>query len=86
MYNSAPGLLTYITEYINIMPVSARPKTQIIATRVSDELRESFVQKASKFDAPSTVLRQLIEAFVENRLIISPPATKGTIFHDRAKN
>jgi len=44
-----------------------------LATRVSTEIKDAFIKKASKYDDPATVHRELINAFVEDRLTMTPP-------------
>jgi hypothetical protein len=39
-------------------------------------MHSKFHAKAKKFGIPSDVLRELIEAFLENRLTITPPVTR----------
>ena len=56
-------------------------KTRLVSylgTRVSSEMRTAFVKKARKTDGmdQSDVLRELIHAYVENRLTIQPATTK----------
>ena len=49
-------------------------RTKHIGVRVKPELHEAFMLKAEPVNRPSTVLRELISAFVENRkpVIIHP--------------
>ena len=56
-------------------------KTRLVSylgTRVSSEMRTAFVKKARKTDGmdQSDVLRELIHAYVENRLTIQPATPK----------
>lgn len=56
-------------------------KTRLVSylgTRVSSEMRTRFVKKARKTDGmdQSEVLRELIHAYVENRLSIQPATPK----------
>jgi len=42
---------------------------------VSDKTRTKFHAKARKFGTPSEVLRELVDAFIEDRVTIQPPVT-----------
>ena len=44
-----------------------------ISTRISAEMKKKFNNKAKKYGDPSYVHRELIHAFVEDRLTIEPP-------------
>lgn len=50
-------------------------KTSYLSVRVTDKVRLKFHSKASKMGSPSDVLRELVDAFVEDRIIIKPPVT-----------
>lgn len=52
-----------------------------LATRVSPDMRSDFIKKANRFGGPSDVLRELISAFVEDRLTINPPEDKEDIYN-----
>jgi len=44
-----------------------------LTTRVTAKQRQQFVEKAERFGKPSEVLRDIIVAFIENRIVIHPP-------------
>lgn len=46
-----------------------------LSVRCSDALYKAFRTKATRFGGQSEVLRELIAAFVEDRLTIQPPKT-----------
>lgn len=48
-------------------------KNRYVGTRVSEEVSFKFQRRALKHGNPGEVLRELIEAFIENRITISPP-------------
>ena len=52
-------------------------KSAFLTVRVTGKMRTLFQRKAESFGKPSEVLRELIEAFVENRLTIQPPVTRN---------
>jgi hypothetical protein len=39
-------------------------------------MRSKFHAKAQKYGVPSDVLREFIEAFLDDRLVIRPPVTR----------
>lgn len=59
-----------------------QPKlNSIIVGRVSAEMKTAFTEKANRFGGPSDVLRELVSAFVEDRLTINPPKDKEDIYN-----
>lgn len=50
-------------------------KTKFLGTRVTENSHKLFNEKASRYGVPSDVLRELIDAFIEDRLQIAPPVT-----------
>lgn len=50
-------------------------KSAYLTVRVSDKTRLKFHAKAKKFGTPSEVLRELVDAFIEDRVTIQPPVT-----------
>lgn len=60
-----------------------RLKTAFITVRVDRETHTEFVHKAYQYGPPSDVLRELIHAFIEDRISITPPVkSKGILHHD----
>lgn len=56
---------------------ATHPKTAHLATRVSPRVRAKFIAKATAYANHTEVLRELVEAFVEDRLTITqPPVTR----------
>lgn len=53
-----------------------KPKSAFLTVRVSPVTRAKFHGKAQKYGQPSDVLRELIEAFLEDRLSIVPPVNR----------
>lgn len=49
------------------------PKSAAIYVRVTPEMHQRFIEKASRFGLPSEVLRKIVEAFVDGRVTITPP-------------
>ena len=50
-----------------------KTKDQSLAVRLSPDSRRQFINLAAKYGGTSYVLRELVEAFVENRVEITPP-------------
>lgn len=49
-------------------------KDQQVAVRLSPDTRRQFINLAARYGGTSYVLRELVEAFVENRVEIAAPA------------
>lgn len=58
---------------------STKPKSAFLTVRVTDRTRTEFRKKAWKLGVPSQVHREIIEAFVEDRLTIQPPVTRNPL-------
>ena len=50
-----------------------KTKDQSIAVRLSPDTRRQFINLAARYGGTSYVLRELVEAFVENRVEIAAP-------------
>ena len=60
----------------------SKSKSAFLAVRVTAETRAEFHSKASKYGQPSDVLREIIDAFVTDRIVITkPPVTHKHMFH-----
>jgi len=58
-------------------PTSKRKGDPTLAVRVSKEVKQRFEDKAKEYaDVPSKVHREIIEAFIEDRLTINPPSNQ----------
>lgn len=55
---------------------SIKPKSAFLTVRVAGSTRAKFYLKSQKYGQPSDVLREIIEAFIEDRLTINPPVTR----------
>jgi predicted DNA-binding protein len=51
-------------------------KSVFLTVRVAGSTRTKFHAKARKYGQPSSVLREIIEAFIEDRLSIIPPVNR----------
>jgi hypothetical protein len=63
--------------------MTKRIVTPTLSVRLSQGLYDDFKAKAKKYGRASTVLRELMVAFVESRLTIAPPKTEGTLYDNR---
>jgi hypothetical protein len=52
---------------------SSKLKSKFLVVRVTDKTRTKFHNKAQKYGQPSEVLREIIEAFNDDRLTVQPP-------------
>ena len=52
-----------------------KPLTAFLAVRLEPKTQTAFRRKASQFGKPSDIMRELVEAFLEDRLTITPPST-----------
>ena len=55
---------------------ATQPKTAHLTTRVSPRVRQKFIAKANEYGPHTEVLRELVEAFTDDRLTIKPPVTR----------
>jgi hypothetical protein len=63
--------------------MTIKAKTKFLSTRVTPETHKKFHAKSKKFGQPTQVLRDIIEAFNDERLTIQPPVTrKESIYHE----
>jgi predicted DNA-binding protein len=54
-----------------------------MAVRVPDDIKQKFIKLSAKYGGTAYVLRELIAAFVENRVEIIPP--KNPLYKDSSK-
>lgn len=58
-----------------------------MTTRVTAKQRQQFIAKAERFGKPSEVMRDIIIAFIENRLIVTQPSkVKETLYVARSQD
>lgn len=63
--------------------MTPKPKSAFITCRVTPKVRTKFYARVSQYElSPSDALREIIEAFIEDRLILIAPSKKGTIYHE----
>lgn len=54
--------------------------------RLSKKLKMDFQRKAHRFGKAPDVLREIMQAFVDNRLTIQPDPKKETLYVTRTEN
>jgi len=55
----------------------------LLAVRLNPDVKEKFRKLAQKYGGTAYVLRELVQAFVENRIEITPP--KNPLYKDSSK-
>ena len=62
--------------------MATKSKSKFLTVRVSPDSHKKFHTKVRKYGQPSDVLREIIEAFIDDRLVIQPPVTrKESLYH-----
>lgn len=51
-------------------------KSASLSVRLPTKTRTKFIVKSKDYGTPSEVLRELVDAFVEERMAIQPPVTR----------
>ena len=70
-----------------IFKIMSNVKSAYLSVRIPDKTRTKFHDKAKKFGTPSEVLRELIDAFNEDRVAIQAPVTrKEKLYVPRSQN
>lgn len=54
-------------------------KSAYLSVRLPDKTRIKFHAKAKKFGTPSEVLRELIDAFIDDRVVIRPSVNRNPL-------
>ena len=57
-----------------------------MTVRVAARVRSAFHRKAERYGRPSDVLRELIEAFLDDRLVIQPTPRKESLYVPRTQD
>lgn len=61
-----------------------KPKNKFLSTRVTADEHKAFGRKAQKHGQPSEILRELVKAFIDDRMTIKPPVNskEGLFNHE----
>lgn len=54
---------------------------KFITVRVTPKFHTQFQRKVKVFGPPSTILREILSAFIEDRLVVKPNPTKRNLHH-----
>lgn len=57
-----------------------------LTLRVTQQVRTKFMRKAERYGKPSDVMRELIEAFLDERLVIRPNPRKESLYVARSQD
>ena len=62
--------------------MATKQMTKFLTVRLTPTDHKAFHRKAEKFGQPSDVLRELVDAFIDDRIKIQPPVTvKESLYH-----
>ena len=59
---------------------------KFLATRVTSQVHKKFHRKAKDYGKPSDLLREMVEAFCEDRLSVIPSPTKRNLQNANREN
>lgn len=68
------------------MMCNMKTKSKFLTVRLSRDVHQAFSVKANRFGSQSEVLRELVMAFLEDRLTIQPPPNKESLYGYRSKD
>jgi len=57
-----------------------KTKTKFLTVRMTPAVHKEFLQKTRRLGGPSLVMREMVTAFLENRMQLLPPKQKE-IYH-----
>lgn len=63
------------------MPKPVKPLGKFISVRVAPRVHHAFHKKAFEFGRSSDLLREFIEAFLDDRLVIQPKPNQRNLYH-----
>ena len=66
--------------------MSTKPLSQFLTVRLKPAAHKAFRVKASRYGGVSDVLRELIEAFLDDRLVIQPNPKKESLYVTRSQD
>lgn len=68
------------------MMCNMKAKNTFLTVRLSRDVHQAFRAKSTRFGGASEVLRELVMAFLEDRLTIQPPSDKESLYDYRSKD
>lgn len=63
--------------------MTKRTNNHTIQARIPTEIKDAFFEKAQEFGGGSLVMRELVTAFVEDRITIRPSEVKSKLYNLR---
>lgn len=57
-----------------------KAKDKYITFRVSNDIHQDFMTKVVRYGTPSDILREMVEAFLDDRLVIKKPDSKESLY------
>jgi hypothetical protein len=82
-YNACDTIATCTGDFLMSSPKSFDTHMTL---RVTGRVRTAFNRKAERYGKPSDVLRELIEAFLDDRLVIKPNPRKESLYVPRIQD
>lgn len=61
------------TTTLKLIMASTKLKSAFLVVRITPKARTKFHKKAERYGKPSDVLREIVEAFNDDRITIHPP-------------
>jgi hypothetical protein len=59
-----------------------QPRGKFLTVRLTEEEHKAFGVKAKEYGGVTFVLREIVQAFIEKRLIVKPPVNpKESLYH-----
>lgn len=59
-----------------------KPKSKFLSVRLTPADHRAFFKKSERYGNPSDLLREIVQAFLEDRLTITPPTNrKESLYH-----
>ena len=55
-----------------------------VTFRINRSMQKDFMDKANRYGKPSDVLREFVEAFLDDRLVIQPNPRKESLYVTRS--
>lgn len=62
------------------MPKPKQTRSSFLTIRLTPQERKAFGVKAEAYGGPTYVIRELVEAFVQDRLTVQPNPTKRSLY------
>jgi len=87
LHNRITGVLHFAQRGKIYLIMATKPLTKFLNVRLTPSDHKAFHRKAEKFGQPSDVLREIVQAFNTDRLVIQPPVTpKESLYVTRIEN